>query len=292
MKINLINNLNEDEGPEWFYTFSDVVAWELQRSFHKLGVNTRRINAKGIVTEPPPIADHTIVISAVAMSFVRDNRDYATRLRKSMAGQLCLYLDSDAGNWDQYFDCVFSVIQPKKKRLSLNYVYAGWGASPDLFYPDQKEKTLYLDSFLYGHPKGGLLDEVFDEYTRILPTTGIRIYNPQPHYDGDGRVAWLRIQEMLRACHFFCDTKYGNSGLIRLEAATCGALLVVNEKTYMPRTMNSLECRIWTTESELREILAMETNPAEIRKRALEHSWDKAVRRILDAFEGMSPVSA
>lgn len=284
MKINLISNLNEDEGPETFYTFSDVVAWELQRSFRKLDVTARRINARDIEAEAPPIADHTIVVSALAMRLVLDNKDYLTRLRKSTAGQLCLYLDSDAGNWDQYFDCVFSVIQPKTNRLSLNYIYAGWGASPDLFYPDQKEKTLYLDSFLYGHPKRALLDKVFDEYTRILPTTGIKIYNPHPHYDGEGRVAWPRIQEMLRECHFFCDTKYGNSGLIRLEAATCGALLVVNKKTYMPRTMNSLEYRIWETERELREILAMETNPEKIRKRALEHSWDKTARRILDAL--------
>ena len=82
------------------------------------------------------------------------------------------------------------------------------------------------------------------------------------------------------------------AGLPRIEAATCGALLVVPEGLYRPRSMDSLEHVRWRTKQELINALAVKTNPVKIRKRALEHSWDKVVKRMLPYFRGWTCFSA
>ena len=131
----------------------------------------------------------------------------------------------------------------------------------------------------------GRFTHVFDAYNSVLEKTDLTIYSPVPKYRGRKGVNWTGIQEIMRKCHFYCCTQWGESGLTRIEAATCGALLVVPFDMLRSRTMCSLEYRLWSTEEELIDILASETDIESIRKKALEHSWDKVVGRMLKAFE-------
>ena len=52
------------------------------------------------------------------------------------------------------------------------------------------------------------------------------------------------------------------------------------------RIIQSLEHRVWKTEEDLIKILEKPFSVRVIRKKALEHSWEKTVDRILRVLEG------
>ena len=131
---------------------------------------------------------------------------------------------------------------------------------------------------------GGKFNKIYDIYKETLPKLRLKTYNPWPTYHGSKRLRWTQVQELLRKTHYYCCTQPGESGLTRIEAATCGALLVVPRPLYKPRTMASLEHRIWDTKADLVKILKTETDPETIRKKALEHSWDKVASRIINVL--------
>jgi len=230
------------------------------------------------------------VISNIAMNFVAGTHkavrgrtpSILSQLRKATKGKITIYLGADYPQWFQYFDHVFTVVKPRSKNPKC--VYAGWGADPKYCYPDQDEKAVFLDSLMYPF-YGGKFNGIYDIYKKVLPTLGLKIYDPWPTYHGSKRLQWTQVQDILRKTHFHCCTQLGESGLTRIEAATSGALLVVPRPLYMPRTMASLEHRIWSTKEDLIKILKTETDPEAIRKKALQHSWDKVASRIIQTLD-------
>mgnify|MGYP001061801150 CR=1 FL=1 len=299
MIINLISNLDETAKIDRLYTFNHVVAWSLREAFSERGVTCRLIRDRLMEEGELPMADHSIVISGIGMKLVRNNELCRGRLRAATRGKTTLYLDSDFGGWWKFFDCIFTVVKPLRKEPQ--YAYAGWGSNPKFFYPEQEEKALFIDSLMYNKYEGRF-NEIYDTYKKtlkipertlasgdplvqIVSNPNIKVYMPTPTYDKRHHlIFWPQMQEILRKCHFYCCTQLGESGLTRIEAATCGTLLVVPEELYRPRTMGSLEHKIWSTKEELVNILSADTDIKAIRKRALEHSWSKTAGRILDAL--------
>ena len=202
-----------------------------------------------------------------------------SKIRKATKGKMTLYIDADYPQWFRHFDYVFTVVKPYHG-MDTKCVYAGWGADPEYCYPDQDEKAVFLDSLMYEF-YDGKFNSIYDIYKNTLPELGLKTYNPWPTYHGSKRLTWTQVQELLRKTSYYCCTQLGESGLTRIESATCGALLVVPKALYKPRTMASLEHRIWSTKEELIKILEMETNQEAIRRKALNHSWDRAASRIL-----------
>ena len=123
--------------------------------------------------------------------------------------------------------------------------------------------------------------DVYRKYDSVLSQTDIKVYNPVPVYNKDKRIPYPEYQAMLRKCHFFFCTQFGDGGLNRLEAAACGALLVVPVKLYRKKTMRLLNHGVWNTEADLAKILRRPVHIEKNRERALEHTWGKVVKRIL-----------
>ena len=289
MKINLISNIGEGSTLEDVGNFNRTIAWFIHEALEKQGVDARLVRDRDLLTNPPPEADHAIVISNIAMNFVAGTHkavrgrvpSILSQLRKATKGKISIYLDADYPQWFKYFDHVFTVVKPQSKDPKC--VYAGWGADPEYCYPDQDEKALFLDSLMYEFYKGRF-NPIYDIYKKVLPSLDIKVYDPWPTYHNSVRLLWTQVQDILRKTHFHCCTQLGESGLTRIEAATSGALLVVPRALYKPRTMASLEHKIWSTEEELIKILTTETDPTNIRKKALAHSWDKVASRILETL--------
>ena len=312
-KINLlscivtpdINSLNR---------FNSVVAWNLAKAFKKLGyksnfVYTYKPTSRGVFLcrwldnknyhQPriPPKADHTIAISGESMLLLRGTgrgrkqyteeikkaaKKYRQKIEAATSGKIAIYLDADYGGWAEYFDHVFTLVKPKAN-AHKKYVYAGWGADPEYFYPEQTEKAIYLDCLMYDYYKGKH-NKIYDTYKQVLSDSKLKVYNPLETYHGTPRISWPELQKILRKCHFYCLTQPGEGGLTRIEAATCGALLVVPEAFSKLRSISSLEHKVWKTKEDLSRILKTETDPQVIRKKALEHSWDKVASRILETL--------
>ena len=291
MIINLVSNLDEDAQLNDIYIFNHTVAWFLREALKKRGVKGRLVRDADLLHSMPPKADHTLVISGTGRHYVAGLHsvgiklgvDVRGKIQKTSSGKIGMYIDADYSQWFKHFNHIFTVVKPRKTSPK-KCVYAGWGADPECFYPDQDERALFLDSYRYGTHKGRF-DYVYDIYKEALTETDIKIYNPSPVCNRNLRVPFTEYLNIMRKCHYYCCTQLGESGLTRIEAATCGALLVVPAGLYRPKTMASLEHKIWNTKEELLDILSTDVDVKLNRRRALEHSWDKVAGRVLKVFE-------
>lgn len=295
--INIISNLAPFHTIDNLYNFNTVVAWFLNKAFKKLGVESRLVQDHALYQEAPPVADHSLLVSSYAfVNFTPERwpgdkahqdlaRRYSGRIRKQTKGKVVLYLDSNLWGYDKYFDLIFTIVKPlftpESERWFTHkekYIYAGWGADPNFFYPDKGEKALYFD-----HNKQRLwLKKYYEIYDKVISEMDITVFKTVDNK----RIPWNKIREYFRKSHYYCDTLYGESSLTRIEAATSGALLVIPKPCFFPRTVGSLEYIIWDTEEELIKALNIDTNPQKIREKALKHSWIKTAERIIQGLQG------
>lgn len=284
MIINLVCDLTEGGTLDQYFSFNMTTSWFLRAALEKQGHTCRVIPSREIMTCPIPKADHTLVTSAIAMKAIRKNTDYLERVRRSTKGKLTLYLDAAYAYWDKIFDVIFTVVKPFTKSSS-KYVYAGWAADPEYCYPDQRARAVFCDSLMYGF-YNGRLDHIYKQietvFAEFRETESLTIYCPFPDYHNRQVITWPSMQRILRRCHFYVCTQDGEGGLTRIEAATCGALLVVPKPLYRPHTMSSLEHVIWTSRKELHTILKSNTEPEKISRKARAHTWGKVASRILE----------
>lgn len=276
-----------------------VYAWFLNKWFRKRGVDSRLVmdnfhkpvNARQLKRAGyyPQIADHTIVTSYRGYFLILNTPGYYEKLRNLTRDKIVNYLCSDyhtgkSKDRVKYFDHILTQVEPHPNRHK-KYIYVGWGADPEYCYPEKGEKAVYLDCLMHGYYEGKY-DYIYDIYQKVLPRPDIKLIHPIPVYRGVKRMGWLKHQKLVRAAHFYCLTQPGEGGLTRIEAATGGALLVVPEAFSKLRIISSLERRVWTTKEDLIKILEKPFSARAIRKKALEHSWDKTVDRILKVLEG------
>ncbi len=283
MIINLISNLEEGAKLNDLNAYNTVVAWFLREALEKREVECHVLNGRKLLTTPPPKADHTIVFSANAMIQVRSNPDYMKMLRTSTLGTVDLWLDASWAGWDRYFDYIFTVAKPYSS-IPPQYIHVGYGADPRHLYPEQKEKAVFLDSLMWGK-YNGKYDKVYKLYEKVLSDMGIKVYTPVPVYNKSKRLPWLEMQKIRRKCHFFLVTQLGGFGLGRIEAATCGSLIVQPKPLYRPWLSIDVEMEIWSTRKDLIKILNAPVDVEAIREKALEHTWDKAADRMLRILE-------
>jgi len=277
--INLLCDLTEYSTIQNLYGFNQVVAWSLRDVFRKLGHECRFVSC---LIDTIPEADYTIDFSITSRRRMWEP-GYYRAVRTATKKKLAMYIDADYKGCDKPYDIVFTVVEPLPES-SEKFVYGGWGADPRCFYPEQAERAVFLDSYLWGWHEGRY-DHIYKTYEEVLPKLPLKTYQPQRFYEKSPRLRWVEIQTIMRKAHYFCCTQIGEAGLMRIEAATSGALLVVPEELYMPRTMSSLEHRIWRTSQELIEILGSVTDPKSIRDKALKHSWDATASRIISGLQ-------
>lgn len=281
MRVNLISGLDENSCLETIGTPSQVYAWFLHKAFVEEGIDARLVNTSKLMTGTLPETDHTIIVSSVAHIVSLKKGGYLQKLRTATPGKLTWYMNADKlwGDDDQYFDYCFTQIEPYSQRPE-KYVCAGWGVDPTYSYPEQGEKAAFFDSKVFLASTRHKTERAYQIYDSVLPKLNIKIYNPVPTYSSK-RIPYPDYQAILRKCHYFLCTQFGDGGLNRLEAAACGALLVVPAKLYRQRTMRLLNHRVWHTEEELVGILNENVDIEANRERTLKHRWKDVVRRII-----------
>ena len=284
MRINLITNMEEDAELNDLNSYNTVVAWFIREALQKRGIEGCLVQGRDLLTNPPPKAAHTIVFTNLAMNAVRSNPDYLKTLRKTTKGTVDLWLDAAWSGWDTYFDHIFCVAKWRCSPSSP-YIHVGFGADPRYLYQEQEEKAVFLDTLMWGKYEGRY-DKLYELYEEVLADLDIKVYNPVPTYTGSRRLPWLEMQAVRRKCHFFLVTQLGGFGLGRIEAATCGSLIVQPKRLYRHRLTIDVEMEIWDTREELVKILEAPVDVEANRKKALEHTWDKAADRMIQVLEG------
>jgi len=285
MKINLISSLEEGWTLDRIISPNQVYAWFLHEAFVGVGVDARFVKCSKLKQEHPPKADYTIVISAAAYTYMTTMEGYAERLRESTAEKLVCYMNTDELRYgDHYFDHCFTQIEPRGGRPE-KYVCVGWGVDPTYSYPEQDEKAAFLDSKVLHKLSMKSVTKVYQAYDNVLPKLDMKIYAPVPVYNKDPRLPYPDYQSILRKCHYFLCTQFGEGGITRLEAAACGALLVVPAKFRPRKTMKLFNHRLWYTEEDLIEALDEPVDIEANRRRALEHRWEDVTKRMLELLE-------
>lgn len=282
MRINLISSVDENWTLEKIVSPNQVYAWFLHMAFENQGVDARFVKHTKLKQEHPPKTDHTIVISSAALTFMAREAGYAKRLRSSTEGKLTCYFNTDELRLgDHWFSHCFTQIAPRIGRPK-KYICVGWGVDPTYSYPDQDEKAAFLDSrVLLPKSRKRIMEMIYEKYDAVLSTLDMKIYNPVPLYYGSKRIPYQDYQATLRKCHYYLCTQFGEGGISRLEAAACGALIVVPSKLYRKKTMNLLNHQIWRTEEDLRDILDEDVDIEANRQRTLEHTWSNVAKKIL-----------
>jgi len=285
MRVNLISGLDENAQLETLKSPNQVYAWFLRDAFVKAGVDARLVKGQKLISEDPPETDHTIVISAAAYTRMRNLEGYKERLRRSTEGKLVCYANTNAFGRKKYFDYVFTQISPLRSSPE-KFVYAGWGVDPEYCYPEQGERAAFLDSKAPHKPyyKKHILP-IYEMMDQVLPTLDLKVYHPVPIYNKSPRLPWPQYQAILRKCHYFLPTQYGDGGLTRLEAAACGAMLVVHKKLRRKRTFGLFNHEIWRTGEDLIRLLNKPVDIEANRKLALKHRWEDVVKRIIETLE-------
>lgn len=283
MILNLVSNIGPIFQVEKFNAYNHVIAYSLRRALLNLGHDVNLVKDHDVGSKTPP-ADHTIVISAIAMAKIRDEPLYGKILRSATEKKLVLWIDAAYPQWEPLFDRILTVVPPYKDS-SDKYRWVGYAAYPDFFYPDQKEKTAFVDSYMWGW-YGGAHDWVYRIIQEALEESGLRILQPVPIYNKSRRATWPEMIEAFRASHFHVTTQIGNFGLTNIEATNCGALLVLHETINEPRSWPfPMPHVIWETKEDLLEILARETDVEAVRSLVLEQTWNKVARRVLENLE-------
>ncbi|MCK5644969.1 MAG: hypothetical protein KAJ19_29485 [Gammaproteobacteria bacterium] len=279
--INLVSNLDEDFDVDKFYSYNHTIAFSLRGALQELGHDVKMVKDHDIGSTTP-LADHTVVISSVAMNKIRDDPLIGKILRAATKGKMALWLDAAFPHWEPLFDRILTGVPPYSSSGD-HCRWVGYAADPALFYPEQDEKTVFVDSYAWGFHHGAH-DWIFELIRDVLEDSGLNVIQPIETYN-KGRVMWPEMQRALRASHFHLTTQIGHFGLTNIEATTCGAQLVIHKDLDRPTTWPfPMPFTIWETAEELEEILASWPNLHENRQMAMEHTWEKVALRVLEAL--------
>lgn len=285
--INIIADLRDGLSINDILSPFGIYSFFLKKEFEKKGYECNVIKDRELINTDLPIADYSLIVSGSAMHFIYTPEHkidgYLDKIRKSTKKYVLCYANQESAPRELYFDFIFTQIKPEISEQCPKHIYAGWGADHQYCYPNQKEKAVYLDSLPYGFYSNSY-NNIYDTYKRVLNKSNCKLYFPRES-NASKRISWIEIQKIMRKCHYYCCTQYGEAGLSRLEAATCGALLVIPRVLYKKRTMDLFEHKIWDTEEDLIEILNSKTDIEKIRSKASVHTWDKVVKRIISILE-------
>ena len=282
MIINLVSNLDENFDLHKFNAYNHVVAYSLREALQELGHDVNMVKDHDVGSKTP-VANHTIVISAIGMVNIRDRPLYRRILRSATEKKLCLWLDAAFAQWGEHFDRVLTVVPPYEDS-SEKYRWVGYAADPELFYPDHQEKTVFVDSYMWGWYHGAH-DWIYRCIQEVRSESEIRFLQPVPIYNKGSRAFWPEMINTFRSSHFHVTTQIGHFGLTNIEATTCGAQLVIHEDLDEPRSWPfDMPHVTWKTKEDLEEILATWPKLRENRRMAMEHTWLKVASRILEAL--------
>lgn len=282
MIINLVSNLDEDFDWHLFNAYNHVIAYSLRGALQDLGHEVNLVKDHDIGSYSLN-ADHTIVISAVAMTKIRDDPLTGKILRAATEGKLALWIDAAFPQWEPLFDRILTVVPPYSSSGD-HCRWVGYAADPAIFYPEQEEKTVFVDSYMWGWYNGAH-DWIYTLISNVLEDSGLKVLQPVPVYNKGSRATWPMMIRAFRASHFHVTTQIGHFGLTNIEATTCGAQLVIHKDLDRPRTWPfEMPHVTWSTREDLEEILATWPNLYENRQMATEHTWRKVASRVLEAL--------
>lgn len=279
MRFNILSTIKEGAQPRDLWSYNQIVAYSLKKGLKTLGHEAILIDDK---TEDFKCANHTIVTSSKVLNQFRRNPGYMRAVANATAGKVCLWLDSDFNGWyTPLFDRILVVCRQHSQDPE-RFRYVGWAADSTLFKPLQKSSMVAVDTYMRGF-YGGRLDHVYDIIESVVKTTKMQVYHPVTQYN-TGRIKWPVLASGLRMSTHYIVTQPAAWGLTNIEAATCGAQLLIHKDLVASKTWPSpLNYWVYGSAEELTELLKRPVDVEANRKLALENTWQKVAMRVVEA---------
>lgn len=236
-------------------------------------------------------------------------------LRSRFPGLICQVHDGSRLDYDPV-DITFTFKDDTERmstdpsrldRHAKSNVYMGWAADPELNFPRQSESVLriLIDHTNYGDNPIDWTDKILsqvkdfvesDIWRKQYKSVSVRRFDSGRVLDVDmnnlsyeryDRTRTMTLSEITREhseAHVFCVTHPESVGLVVLETATAGAL-IVTPQGFIPkdrlRTVRHVE---WGNTIDWSEVLdSIDINHS--RAVALENTWDKMARNIANELK-------
>lgn len=194
------------------------------------------------------------VLSCFQAGFTRlkeRNPQQFKKIKRAFAGRLASIIDFVS--FRKYADEHFFTVLPPNKGLKekIKHFYSGasvhhlgWSADPKNCYPEPVDiPRVFLDHGNYGgadhtsvfvRALSALQNdpslpafEVFFQGNNGIEAVALDGSWKSEQYDRRAKVRWLDLQKVYRTCSIFCVTHRESAGLGAIEAAMCGAQLIV-----------------------------------------------------------------
>jgi hypothetical protein len=235
-------------------------------------------------------------------------------LQKKFTGLLCQIHDGSRLNYDPV-DITFT-FKDDTKRMSVNTewyrrhvdnnVHMGWAADPELNIPQQSTTDLRIlvDHTNYGVNETDLTAEILNQIKKFAEsdlwksryrTISVRRFDSgqvvdvdfsdlsYEKYDRSKTMPLATISKEHSAAHIFCVTHPESVGLVVLETATAGAL-IVSPKDFIPAdrlaTVRHVE---WDNTIDWKLVLDS-IDIAQSRTTALKNNWPTVAENIVNAL--------
>jgi hypothetical protein len=243
------------------------------------------------------------------------SRETTTLLRDRFGGLLCQVYDGSRYDYDPV-DITFT-FKDDSKRLSdnpswyarhiKNNEYIGWAADPELNQPRQSATDLRIlvDHTNYGANETDLTAEVLQQVRRLVESdlwqssyksVSVRRFDSgevvdvdfsdlsYTKYDRSKTMPLADISREHSAAHIFCVTHPESVGLVTLETATAGAL-VVTPKNFIPadRLCTIRHCE-WEDSIDWPAVLSS-IDIQESRTVATKNNWATVAQNLVTALE-------
>jgi hypothetical protein len=133
---------------------------------------------------------------------------------------------------------------------------------------------------------GGKYDDVYTAIKKtLISTKDLKINQPVAEYN-HGRVSWLENASVFRRTTHYILTQPCYWGWTNIEAATCGAILLVHKSLDLPRTWPSpLNIKTYSNSEELQALLEEPVDVESNRRVALRNSLSDVADRVVRATE-------
>lgn len=264
------------------------------------------------------VAGYDAVIALGLRYFSTIPREIGEKLRQKLYpnGFLCQIHDGSRLDNDPV-DITFTPKDESEKyppgseanRYVRHYAYnqsVGWAADPGLNSPNQDPSTLTIlvDHTNYGQNTIDKTVEILEEIKKLkdsgawhhdYKSISVRRFDSgqvvdvdlsdikvPKKYDRRG-IPFTEICKEHSKAHVFCVTHPESVGLVVLETAMAGAL-VLSPQGFVPKDrLNTVKHIEWTDKIDWAKVLS-QINPVESRKIALKNSWGAVARRIQDTI--------
>lgn len=282
-----------------------LYSYYLRKEFDGLGIETVPCRCPSIVENDKayqdgysiPKGDHILSVEQRGW-FLRERcPSLWIKVKENITGKVTTICDNNAiiGEEDYLF---YAIPAPQKEKS----VYVGWAADCDLLYPEKERGVLriLIDHSYYGYCQRDLSVEIIKDAMQFAGTYKGKIIirrfisggietvvldkeSRKDIYNRSG-LSYLKACEEYRKADIFIVTHPESLGLSVIENAMAGTYIVAPYNHIKKPLLDSLHAYEFVGKIPW-DLVLQQLNPELSRYKALEFTWNKVVRKIVETLK-------